>query len=89
MRLFFLGDKPQDLLAMIGEITQCVEDLGLGNPECLGDLDKRLALPVQRDHVTDRYPQSIDYRLAAANAFKADNVRMLGPHGLGHARSSK
>ena len=38
MRLLFLGDEREDFVAMIEEVAQGVEDLGLGDAERLGDL---------------------------------------------------
>ena len=88
MGLLFLSDERENLLAMIEEIAEGVEDLGLSDAQCLGDLQDRLALPVQRDHVTNAHAQPVDYRLTAADAFESDNVRMLGLDHLGHALAS-
>jgi hypothetical protein len=88
MGLLFLGDEREDFVAMIEEVTKRVEDLGLGDAQSLGDIENRFAALMQRDHVTDTHAQSVDHRLAAADAFEPDYVGVLGLHGFGHADSS-
>jgi hypothetical protein len=89
MGLLFLGDEREDFVAMVEEVAQGVEDLGLGNAEGLGNLQDRFAAPVQRGHVADGHPQAVDDGLAAANAWEADDVRVLGLDGLGLAFASR
>src|SRR5262245_8475530 len=67
MGLLFLGDQPEDFVAMVEEVAERVEDLGLGDAQRLGDLQDRFAAPVQRDHVADGHPQPVDDGLAPAN----------------------
>jgi hypothetical protein len=57
--------------------SQGVEDLGLGNPQGLGDLQDRFAAPVQRGHVAHGHAQPINDGLASANAIEANNVAVL------------
>src|SRR6516162_5120511 len=88
MGLFFLGDQRQDFITMVEEITQRVENLRLGDAQRLGDIQDRFALPMQRHDVANGHTQAIDYRLAAADAFEANDMRMFGLHSLWHAHSS-
>jgi hypothetical protein len=84
MGLLFLGDEREDFVAMIEEVAEGVENLGLGNAQGLGDLQDRFAAPVQRGHVAHGHSQPINDGLASANAVGANNVRMLRLEGLGH-----
>jgi hypothetical protein len=88
MGLLFLGDEYADFVAMIEEVTKRVEHLRLGDAQSLGDIENRFTALMQRDHVTDGHTQTVDHRLAAADALEPDNVGMLGFHGFGHADSS-
>jgi hypothetical protein len=88
MGLLFLSDEREDFVAMVEEVAERVEDLGLGDAQRLGDLQDGFAAPVQRDHVADGHPQPVDYGFAAADAFQPDDVRMLGLDGFGHALAS-
>ena len=89
MGLLFLGDEREDFALMIEEVAQGVEDLCLGDAQGLGDLQDRLAATVQRDDVTNRDPQAVDDRLAAADTFQPDDVRMLGLDRLSHRLASE
>jgi hypothetical protein len=89
MGLFFLGNEREDFIAMVEEITQRVEDLGLGNAQGLGDVEDRFALLMERDHVPDGHAQSINHRLAAADAFQPDDVRVFGLNRFGHVDLSE
>src|SRR5262245_19637352 len=88
MGLLFLGDQREDLVAVVEEVAQRVEDLGLGDAQRLGDLQDRFALPVQRDHVTDRHPQPVDHGFAAADPFDSDDVGVTRLDGLGPGLAS-
>lgn len=88
MGLLFLGDQREDFVAVVEEVAQRVEDLGLGDAQRLGDLQGRLAEPVQRDDMADRHPQPVDHGFAAADAFQPNDVRVLSPDGLGYALAS-
>jgi hypothetical protein len=89
MGVLFLGDEREDFVAMIEEVAQRVEHLGLGDAQGLGNLENRFTAPVQRRNVPDRHAQPIDHGLTAADALKADDVRVLSSHGFSHARGSK
>jgi hypothetical protein len=89
MGLLFLSDEREDFVAMVEEVTQGMEDLGLGDAQRFGNFQDRFTAPVQRDDMADGYPQPIDHGLAAANAFKPDDVRMLGLDSLGHGLASE
>jgi hypothetical protein len=54
MRLLFPADSCQNLFAMIEEIAERVENLGLGDVQCLGDLQNRFASLMERNDVTNR-----------------------------------
>jgi hypothetical protein len=84
MGLLFLGDESEDFVAMIEEVAQGVEDLGLGDVQGLGDLQDRFAAPVKRGHVAHGHSQPINDGLASANAIEANDVRMFRLDGLGH-----
>ena len=89
MGLLFLGDEREDLVAVVEEVAQGVEDLGLGDAQRLGDLQDGFAAAVQRDHVADGHAPPVDHGLAAADAREPDDVRMLGLDDLGHAAASR
>jgi hypothetical protein len=84
MGLLFLGNERQNLVPMVEEVTEGVEDLGFRDPQGLGDLEDRLATPVQRNYLTHSYPQPIDHRLATADVRDAHDMWMLGFDHLGH-----
>jgi hypothetical protein len=89
MGFFFLSDKRRDFFAMVEEVTEGVENLGLSQSQGLGDLGCRFATLMKRGHVPDGHAQAVDHRLAAADAFKPDNVRMLSLHGVSHVNFSE
>jgi hypothetical protein len=89
MGLLFLGDERPDLVPMVEKVAQRVENLGLADAQRLGDLQDRFAAPVQGSDVADGHAQAVDQGLAAADAFEADDVRMFGFDGLGHALASE
>ena len=67
MGLLFPDDEREDFVAMIEEIAERVEDLCLGDAERLGDLEDRVAAPVQRDHLAHGNSQPVDDRLPSAD----------------------
>ncbi len=85
MGLLFCGDEREDFVAMIEEVAQRVEDLGLGDAQRLGDLQDRFAAPVQRGHVAHGNSQPVNDGLASAYPIKANNVGMLRFDSLGHS----
>src|SRR5436305_14183105 len=88
MGLLFLGDQREDFVAVVEEVAQRVEDLGLGDAQRLGDLHGRLAEPVQRDDMANRHAQAVDDGFAAADAFQQDDVLVFGFDSLGQALAS-
>lgn len=56
MGLLFLGDERHYFVAMIKEIAQGVEYLGLRNSQGLGDVEDGFAMLVKRDYMADCYP---------------------------------
>jgi len=89
MGLFFLGNEREDFVAMVAEVTQGVEDLRLGDSQGIRDGGNGFALLMQRDHVAHAHPQSVNHRLAAANACQANNVGVFGLYGFGHPHASQ
>jgi hypothetical protein len=89
MGLLFLSDKREDLLAMVEEVAEGVEDLGFGDAQRFGDIQYRFTLSVQCDHVADGHPQTVNHRLAAADAFEPDDMRIRGLDGFGHTVASE
>src|SRR6516165_1853069 len=86
---FFLGDERQNLLAMIEEVAQRVEDLRLGYAKCLGNLQDRFPLSMQRGDVPNGHAQPVDHRLAPTDIRQALDMRMLCLDRFGHASTSK
>ena len=84
MGLLFLGDEHEDFSAMIEEIAQRVEDLGLGDLQVLGDLQDRFAAPMRRSDMAHGNSQPVNDGLASANAIKANDVGVLRLDRLGH-----
>ena len=84
MGLVFLGDEREDFGAMIEEVAQRVENLGLGDAQVLGDLDDRFAAPVQRSNMACGNSEPVNDVLASANAIEPNDVGMLRLDGLGH-----
>ena len=39
---------------------------------------------MKRDDVSNRYTQAVNHRLAPADAFESDNMRVIGLHCLRH-----
>jgi hypothetical protein len=87
MGLLFLSDEGQDFVAVVEEVTQRVEDLGLRDAEGFGDFENSFAPLVQRNHVADGHAQAVDQWLAAADAFATNDVWVFGLHRFGHADS--
>src|SRR5262249_21228819 len=82
--LLFLSVQRVDLVTVIEVIAQPVEDLGLGEPKGLGDHQDGLPAQVEGGDVTHRDAETIDHRLAAADALPKDDVRVFGFDDLGH-----
>src|SRR5260370_31949754 len=89
MGLLFLSDERRDFVAMVEEVTERVENLGLSQTQGLDNVGNRLAALMKGRDVADGHAQAVDYRLPAADAFEPANMRMLSLHGVGHANSSK
>ncbi len=81
---FVRGDEREDFVAMIEKVAERVEDLCLGDAERLGDLQDRLAAPVQCDHVALGNPQPVNDGLASAYSIKASNMGVARLDRLGH-----
>src|ERR1019366_2848186 len=86
MGLLFLSDEGGNLAAMVEEITQAVENLGLGEVQSIRNFENGFALKIKRRHMANRDAQAVDDRLAAANAFTANDVRMIGFCDHSHVR---
>src|SRR6266536_1405187 len=69
----FLSDQREDFVPVVEEIAEGVEDLSLGDPQRLGDLQDRFAAAVQGGDVADGHAQPVDHGLAAADAFEPDD----------------
>src|SRR5262245_55996805 len=89
MGLLFPSDERHDFVAMIAEVTERVENLGLRQSQGFGALGNRLATLMKHRHVSDRDAQAVDHRLAATDAFTANDMGMLCLHGVSHGKSSK
>jgi hypothetical protein len=84
MGQLFLGDERQDFVAMVEEVTERVENLGLGYAQSFSNLQNGFAALMQGNHVADSDAQGIDNRFAAADAREAHDVRVLALHCIGH-----
>src|SRR5687767_2127006 len=78
MALLFLSDQGGDLLAVVEEVAQGMDDLGFGEVEGGRYLRDRFAQEIEGGHVPNGDAQTVNERLAAANAFPADDVGVLG-----------
>lgn len=77
MGLLFLIDQRLNLIAMVREVAEGMKNLRLGDAESLGDVGNGFATQVKSGDMAHRDAQVVYNRFAAANAFNANNVRML------------
>jgi hypothetical protein len=89
MGLFFFGDGRQNLVAMIEEIAERVEDLCLVQSQGFHYFRDRFPAPMKSSDVSNGDAQPVNYGLATANAFVANDMRMLSLYGIGHSLSVK
>jgi hypothetical protein len=89
MGLLFQSDERRDFVAMVEEVTERVENLGLRQSQGLGDLGNRFAKLMERRHVSDSDAQAVNHRLAAANAFQPNDMGTLSLHGVNPGKSSE
>ena len=87
MGSLFLEDEREDFFAMIKEVAQRVENLGLGYAQALGNFQYRFAAPVKRGDVAHGNPQTVDDGLASANGIDAKDVRVLRNNDVCHLLS--
>jgi hypothetical protein len=89
MGQLILSNQGQDFVAMIEKVTEGMVDLSFRDSQALGYFGNGFALAVQRDDMAHRHSQTVDHWFPAADAFKANDVRMIGFQKVGHATFSK
>src|SRR5437764_1125524 len=88
MRLLFARDQSSDFVAMIKEVAQRVDHLGVREVEGPGYLGNRFTPKIKRGYVPHRNSQPVDDWFATANSLQADDVGVFGFHDGGHDASS-
>jgi hypothetical protein len=88
MCLLFLNDQRRDFVTMVEEVTERVENLGLSQSKCFGDVRNWFAAQMKRGNVANGHPQTVNYWLAATQAFEPDNMRMVSLRRDGHEQAS-
>jgi hypothetical protein len=89
MGLLFLGNEGENFVAMVEEVAERVENLGLGEAQSLRDVGNGLPTLMEGGDMTNCHAQAVNDRLAAADAWEADDMWVLGLHDFGHTDFSE
>jgi hypothetical protein len=85
MGVVFQGDERQDFVSVVEEVTEGVEDLGLGEVQGLGNLEDGSP---RWCNVTTWRTATANRRLPAHLAFESNDMRVFGFHRLRHCRGA-